>query len=108
MRSLVVRVPLGPESRKKNRGMKHIHLLHVAAAFPAARSERGKTPAACTPRCSQPDGAIVSFLVSRGAGGEAPRCLVRTHLDAMTRHPDASEWLGDFELCVAWCWLEDR
>ena len=54
------------------------------------------------------DGALVSFLVSRGTGGDPPRYLVRLHLDALDLHPGAAEWLGDFELCVAWCWLEGR
>lgn len=24
----------------------------------------------------------------------------------IVRHPDAAEWLGDFERCLAWAWLE--
>ena len=25
---------------------------------------------------------------------------------ALSRHPKAAKWLGDFERCLAWAWLE--
>ena len=34
-----------------------------------------------------------------------PWCAVAIH-PPLALHPDASEWLGDFECCVAWTWLE--
>lgn len=36
-----------------------------------------------------------------------PKPWVAAALDAaIVRHMDAAEWLGDFERCLAWAWLE--
>jgi hypothetical protein len=37
-----------------------------------------------------------------------PEPWVAAALDAgITRHPDALQWLGDFERCLAWAWMEE-
>lgn len=37
----------------------------------------------------------------------APACLVDLH-PALALASDASSWLGDFERCLAWAWIEAR
>ena len=35
----------------------------------------------------------------------APACLVRL-ADGLARYPAVAHWLGDYERCTAWAWLE--
>lgn len=40
--------------------------------------------------------------------GEPPRppwCVVRL-LPGLAAHPEAASWLGDFERCAAWAWID--
>lgn len=36
---------------------------------------------------------------------QAPWCAVHLHA-GIGLHPDAAEWLGDMERCIAWAWLD--
>lgn len=38
---------------------------------------------------------------------EAPACIVDIH-PTIALDPGAAEWLGDFERCLAWAWVERR
>ena len=45
--------------------------------------------------------------VPLSAQPEAPWCAVRFGTGLLT-DPSAAEWLGDFERCLAWTWLEKQ
>lgn len=48
----------------------------------------------------------VAPLVTDGAmQPQAPWCAVRLEA-GITRHLDAAQWLGDYERCLAWAWIE--
>lgn len=38
---------------------------------------------------------------------ETPWCAVALH-PAYALHPSVSNWMGDFERCVAWTWIESK
>ena len=44
-------------------------------------------------------------LQGTGARPAAPWCAVRIY-PSVGLHPEAVGWLGDFERCVAWTWIE--
>ena len=35
----------------------------------------------------------------------APWLAVHVFADALTKHPDTTAWLGDYDRCIAWAWL---
>lgn len=36
-----------------------------------------------------------------------PWCAVAINMNGLALHPDANEWIGDFERCLAWAWIPD-
>lgn len=51
-----------------------------------------------------PDDVVIT---DRGDVPAAPWLAVRLHIGAAL-HPDCQPWLGDFERCLAWAWIEHR
>ncbi|NNM75085.1 hypothetical protein [Enterovirga aerilata] len=45
--------------------------------------------------------------VAVGEAPEPPWCAVRLY-PGLGRDPDAAHWLGDFERCLAWAWIEGK
>ena len=39
---------------------------------------------------------------------QPPWCAVRIYPAALARDEDAVRWLGDFERCLAWAWIERK
>ena len=60
---------------------------------------------------AQTNGAYLDFAVLADDGcvvsGTVNGDLLEVQIeDGLEDHPDAKEWLGDFERCVAWAWLD--
>jgi len=54
------------------------------------------------------DSMLTTFAAAPGLERPAePWCAVALHA-ALLAHPDAGEWLGDFERCLAWAWITRR
>lgn len=51
--------------------------------------------------------AIWRLLQEAGSPPRSPWCAVRLYA-GLAYDPDALIWLGDFERCLAWAWLDGR
>ena len=95
------------------------YLLHVTETTGhTRRSPRGEVPDEVIERlCPVLQEALAGPVAVPGCEGYQMRawtdanglhCQVLSIDGALDLHPGAAEWFGDFELCVAWCWLEGR
>lgn len=84
-------------------------LVRIEGAVLAATVERGAVPLVTMLVCRDADGLQRAIRVSGcipAVSLAAPAVLVDVH--ATAAGDPALDWLGDFERCLAWAWIEVR